>query len=107
MENYCRYRWQTESITLELDEEYDISNTYEEIIITFQSGTTKIEKILNSERFDLVIDGNQIICPLSQLETSSMYDVKMQVNILFKNGVRGVSDIFNLTYGANLHPEEM
>lgn len=97
------YKGVTPTLILQFSEDAELERA-REIIVSFS--TTKDKTVLEVE--NPTVDGNDIIVELTQEQTLKMPDyARVQVNWTFIGGKRACSDIKQISFRDNLHPEVM
>lgn len=93
-------KWTTPRIEIAF-EKGDFDN-YKEIAVTLQDKCYKVTLT------DLDIEGDTLSFSLSQSQSARLSnETKLQVNVLYEDGTRSASQIFNINFKDNLLTEVM
>lgn len=93
-------KWTTPTIQISFDEG-ELTN-YEEVFVTLQN--EGYQQTIKAP----TVEGDTVTIALEQIETSCFgKKTKLQVNVLFPNGIRAASQIFEVNFSDNLYQAKM
>lgn len=94
-------KWTTPAIEISFDEG-ELTNC-EEVYVTLE-GNNGYQQTIKSPQ----VEGDTVTINLEQIESGCFSKrTKLQVNVLFPNGIRAASQIFEVNFTDNLYREVM
>ena len=94
-------KWTTPSIEISFDE--GELTDYQEIYVTLE-GNNGYQQTIKTPQ----VENDTVSISLEQIETGCFSKkTKLQVNVLFPNGIRAASQIFEVNFTDNLYKEVM